>query len=299
MYYEVYIDVIFLVNMIMNFLLLWIVRKILKCKTSNLRLISGSIAGALGMCVLIFFPAMDPVISFFIKYGLISLLMIRIGLNIKEIRELLKSMIVLYMITFLFGGILEFLYNQTVFMQFYHSFISGNSKAAISFRTFLIIGFLGFIVMNLGLKAYEYYKVVLRHVYPVTIIYKGKPMKISGFLDTGNSLTDPITKKPVSIINIQNIEKLLEEDIREYLVDFYSGFNNGACKEYENAEKIKYIPYHSIGKKHGILPAITVDICITVNDKPIIFEKTILGVCEEPIGGGLVYQMILNPELIG
>lgn len=300
MYYEVYIDVIFVVNMIMNILLLWIVRKILRCRSSNLRLISGSIAGSLCVCFLIFFPAMNPLVSFCVKYVLISFLMVRIGLNIKEIRELLKSMIALYMITFLFGGILEFIYNQSIFMQFYHNYISGNSRAAISFRAFLIAGFLGFVVMNLGLKAYEYYKLVLRHVYSVTIIYKGKPMKISGFLDTGNSLTDPITKKPVSIINIQNMEKLLERDMKEYLMDFYSGFKNDPYKDYENAEMIKYIPFHSIGKKHGILPAVTVDkICITVDSKSIIVEKAVIGICEEPIGGGPVYQMILNPELIG
>ena len=299
MYYEVYIDVIFLINTVMNFLLLLIVKKILKGSSSNLRLIAGSCVGSLGVCILVLLPAMHPLISFIIKYGAISFIMIRISFRLREIRELLKSMLILYLVTFIFGGVLEFLYNQTAVAWFYHTYIIGNTKSGVGFRTFLIIVFLGFIVMNLGIKAYEYYKVVLRHVYPVTIIYKGKPMKISGFLDTGNSLTDPITKKPVSIINIQNMGELLEDEMKEYLMNFYSGFRNNSNKDYEYAELIKLIPYHSIGKKHGILPAVTLDkICVVVDDRLIVVERPVLGICEDSIGVNGLYQMILNPELV-
>lgn len=67
------------------------------------------------------------------------------------------------------------------------------------------------------------YRVILKH--------QGKAVEVLGFVDTGNTLTEPISGKPVAI---------LEADLLEQLLD-------------GNEEGFRIIPYHSIGKAHGIL----------------------------------------------
>ena len=51
MYYELYIDVFFLVNFMMDAILLEILRKILGCPVSHGRVFLGAGAGAFGTCV--------------------------------------------------------------------------------------------------------------------------------------------------------------------------------------------------------------------------------------------------------
>ncbi len=50
MAYDLYIDVLFLMNFLMDTLLLWTLRKILKYRGSPLRLFSGGLVGALWAC---------------------------------------------------------------------------------------------------------------------------------------------------------------------------------------------------------------------------------------------------------
>ena len=60
MAYDLYIDVLFLMNFLMDTLLLWTLRKILKYRGSPLRLFSGGLVGALWACAAALCPGMPP-----------------------------------------------------------------------------------------------------------------------------------------------------------------------------------------------------------------------------------------------
>ena len=60
MAYDLYIDVLFLMNFLMDTLLLWTLRKILKYRGSPLRLFSGGLVGALWACAAALYPGMPP-----------------------------------------------------------------------------------------------------------------------------------------------------------------------------------------------------------------------------------------------
>ena len=50
MYYELYLDVLFLENLLADYLLLGLLKRMLKCQAGRLRRMLGAAVGSLGVC---------------------------------------------------------------------------------------------------------------------------------------------------------------------------------------------------------------------------------------------------------
>ena len=62
-------------------------------------------------------------------------------------------------------------------------------------------------------------------------------------------------------------------------------------------DKIRYIPYRTIGKKNGVIPVITLDkMCIEGEENEWI-NNPLIGICDTKISENDEYDMILNPEV--
>lgn len=83
MYYELYIDILFLINFMMDSLLLLAVKKMLKCQVRNIRVFLGGVTGAAITCVLTVLP-LPAVVKFPVFYVGINSIMLRVGLKIKK-----------------------------------------------------------------------------------------------------------------------------------------------------------------------------------------------------------------------
>ena len=108
-------------------------------------------------------------------------------------------------------------------------------------------------------------------------LYLGsKKYQIKGMIDTGNGLRDPISGTPVSILDRHTARKLFGE---------------------EHLKDVRYIPYQSIGKKAGVLPAVQLERMCILKDTECWVEKPLIASSEETISKGGEYEMILNPNL--
>lgn len=102
-------------------------------------------------------------------------------------------------------------------------------------------------------------------------------VEVSALIDTGNGLREPVSHKPVAI---------LEEEAWENL------------RRWMRPEKFKVIPYHSIGKDNGILEGYEIDtIKVKGNESEKQYDKVIVAVFKGKVSKGGSYQMILPPEL--
>ena len=109
MYYEVYIDVLFLINFMMDYLLLLIVRRVLKCTATHGNICVGSIFGAAAVCICMLLPVRSTLIRFLLFHLSVNAAMIWIGLKIRTLREFLKAFVALYASAFLLGGVFTWL----------------------------------------------------------------------------------------------------------------------------------------------------------------------------------------------
>ncbi len=97
-------------------------------------------------------------------------------------------------------------------------------------------------------------------------------------LDSGNHLKDPISKKPVSIVESQWILPMERQ---------------------KKEENIKLIPYHSIGKNHGMMRGFVGDKLVIKRERDFaVIKRPVIGISENPLSDKGDYQMILSPALL-
>lgn len=70
----------------------------------------------------------------------------------------------------------------------------------------LIIGIIILLIIaNFGWKIFRRYKAPEEFLLPLTIQFRNKSIHLTGLLDTGNSLTDPVTHLPVVVVDQERL----------------------------------------------------------------------------------------------
>lgn len=260
MYYELYIDVLFLINFMMDSLILLSVNRMLKCSATHGRVFLGGAAGAAAVCVVIAMP-LPGILKFILFHTVINTAMIKIGLKTKGKTQFWKALGLLYLTSFLFGGILQAL----------HPYVRTGSLffAAAVGCYYLIQGAWKFLT-RLGQMQ--------KKICEITLYTSAGKQKVKALIDTGNGLEDNLSKEPVSVVDKALAKSMFtDEDVKK-------GFH--------------YIPYRTVGKE-SIMPVFRISkMCIHLEKEQWI-ETPIIGVCEERVSEQEEYQMILNPDLLG
>jgi len=259
MYYELYVDVLFLVNFMMDYILLLIVRKMMKCTATHRRICIGAAVGSLLTCLVVILPIPYTIIKLILFHVLVNTCMIRVGLKIKTIRSFLKAIIMLYIGSFLLGGI----------MEVFRPYIRVGSL-------FLLIAIVGYYLVMAIWRFLSYMQRWNQCHYTVELYLGNKKYQIKGMIDTGNGLRDPISGTPVNILDRHTARTLFGE---------------------EHLKDVRYIPYQSIGKKAGVLPAVQFERMCILKDTECWVERPLIAISEETISKGGEYEMILNPNL--
>lgn len=259
MYYELYIDVLFLVNFMMDYLLLLLVRKMLRCTATHGNIFLGAVLGSFLTCIVVILPIPYAFFKFVLFHMVVNTFMIRAGLKIKKMREFAKAYIMLYAGGFLLGGVLEAL-QQYVRV--------GSLFFAIAIGGYHIVSKLWDFMASVGR--------INQYRCRVDLYLGEKQCQVTGIIDTGNGLRDPVSYQPVSILD--------KTVARQFLGDV-------------KMSQVRYVPYHSIGKKEGVLMALTIDRMCVHKEKACWIREPLIGVSEEMISAKGEYQMILNPNI--
>lgn len=267
---NIYIDVYFGFNFLMDFLVILILEIIVKSKKAVVRGIISSIVGSLYAVILLVFNMKGGMI-YFLTYIVISEIMLWISLGKQTIKDNLKNIIILYGITFFMNGIINLLYygfdgSQNIVMRANNTYYG-----KINIFIVLIIGVILCIVIKKYSDSITKYIKNLGNIYKVSVVLGSKEIELKALRDTGNSLVEPMTGKPVSIVEKNTVNQFKNETIK-YLL----------------------IPYNSVGKKHGLLEAFIAD---KISVDGIEIEKAIIGIYNGKLSQNNKYEMILNPNL--
>lgn len=188
----IYIDLIFILNMILDLLLLITVKITLKRNIRFIRLLLGSFIG--GLSIIFLFIPISSIILFIYKI-IISIIMVLSTFGFKSLKYTINNLIYLYMTSTILGGFLYLLNIEYSYKQ--QGLIFINNGLSINFIFILIsvpIFVLLYIKSNKNLK--ENYNLY----YNVLINIDDRYINLTGYLDTGNKLKDPITNKKIIIV---------------------------------------------------------------------------------------------------
>ena len=182
----IYIDILFILNYIYDFILLTTVSIALKRNISFKRIFIGSLFGALSSFV-IFIPINKYFLLILkIIFGVIMLI---ITYKFKNIKYFINNATYLYMCSVILAGFLYFL------------------KLEFKNLAYIIILSIAPIILLLYVKQQKELKRIVNYYKKVIIVFKNnKKLELNGFIDSGNKLKDPITNKYIILINKKRLK---------------------------------------------------------------------------------------------
>lgn len=266
MYYELYVDSLFLVNFIMNLYLLLLVNQS-TCRTATRqRLVLGAAVGA-GLYLSTFLCSGPVWVRLLLGFAGGTAAMVFTAFRIRSVRAFLQIVTKLLLYSLLMGGALLFLIRRVKLFRDSMTGIAG----------VLGMGAAVFFLVTWLQERHREQECLCR----VTLIRGAESICVFALIDSGNSLTEPISGKPVSVI---------EKEV----------FN---CLWKKGPELYRAIPFHSIGKKRGILRGYLVpEIRIEINGMVKTGRDVYVAVSEEKLtgaeDGSSAVRMILNPALL-
>lgn len=279
MYYELYVDSLFLVNFVMNLYLLLLVNQSTYRTATRSQLILGAMAGA--FCYLLPFFCGGPAwLRYLIGAAAGMTAMYFVTFRIRSLRAFLLVTRKLLMYSFLMGGCLLFLIQKVSVLRRFLTGIFGIMGA----------GAVIFLLLFYGKKREEQNRE--GSLCKVTLVSKGKAITVTALLDSGNSLVEPISKKPVSVVDSKVLASLW--DMPDLTHDPLS----------LSRQNFRVIPYHSIGKKRGVLYGYLLEeLQIEMDGLVKICRNVYVASSKEEISskddsGKESVRMILNPALL-
>lgn len=178
---KVYIDLLFILNFIYDFILLMTVSITLKRNIKLNRLLLSSFYGAL--TIFIIFIPINKMFLLIIKI-LLGILMVIICFGYKNIKYTIDNIKYLYMCSVILAGFLYFL------------------KTEFNNLSYVIVLIISPLILCLYIKQNKKLKETVNYYKNITIVFKNnESIKLVGFIDSGNKLKDPVTKKYIILIN--------------------------------------------------------------------------------------------------
>ncbi|MDO4262277.1 MAG: sigma-E processing peptidase SpoIIGA [Eubacteriales bacterium] len=257
MYYEVYADVLFAENLWMDAMLLLLTAWAAGRQVRPGRIAAGACAGSLGACALTFASASLSGTGYFLGTAAVAAVMT--GIAFPNKKGYVPCLVSLYAESFALGGILRYL-------EQFHA-LAGLWFAAFSaLAAALLLGIERLLALARKNRALTC---------PVLLECGSCRILAEALCDTGNSLYDPVSGSPVSILSGELLERLLLEADRELLP--------------------RAVPYRTISES-GTLTAY-------VLDRMEIRAPQGVRVCARPMlarmpGQNSRYQLILHRDLL-
>lgn len=258
MKYEIYLDVLFLLDFYLNILLLELFQ-ITFCKRIRQRkIIFLALLSSLAICLLVCIPVGTIILKTICLKLLSGILIVKIGFGMKE-RELYKGILLYYLLASLLAGTMELFLSTGNLWQLIIS--------AVIAEAILITG------IHLFRKLFH----SDCFIYTYKLYCDEQYIEGTALWDSGNSLIDPISGAMVHIINEDYAKKV------------------GICERKEN---FRLIPYHSIGEKHGMLEGYFADeMVIQKNQKKWIIKRPLIGIYKGTVCKSGDVSLILNTKL--
>lgn len=310
MYLEVYPDIIFIINLFIDFILLFLLKKVNRKSTKFKRLFLASCIGASCAVLVSIFPMMHPGIRFLILNVFAAFFMIRIAFGSMRIPQMLKQILMLYIITFSVGGMLNSLYYHTNVREYLIRISASLTLSSLS-ALYILIMILCLIPITYAILWFlRWYESEKRDTYIVELFFEDNSICTKGLMDTGNCLYDPVFHKPVMVLEESIIRKLLSEehynDIKAakcYLEGNAQEGNVQEIKAYSseivNVHKIRFIPYQSVGKARGMMPGFVLDKVLIHTEREIVCnEKVTAAICDNLLSTKEEYHVIIHKGLI-
>ena len=248
----IYLDVVLIENLCMNYIILFATGYILKIEIKHIRLIISALLGGI-YSVAAYLQILEIYSNILLKI-ILSIVMVYIAYNSKNIKQIIKQLLFFYLITFVFGGcafaLLYFIKPEQILMR------NGVYIGTYPLKIVILGGIVGFTLTVIAFK-YAKMKINKKNMFcELEIYFENKKINTIALIYTGNMLKDPITSMPVIVVEKSILKNVLPDIIIDNLNKIIGGDVPKEVYEDKNLNyitKFRVIPFSSIGKENGLL----------------------------------------------
>lgn len=264
----IYVDILFLLNFFITYLLLLTTKKLLKCDAKQYRLILAAVLGG-AYSMVIFVPSLMNFVSLLGKL-LSAILIVFVAFGFRTWQKFAKGILFFFSSSFLFVGIMIGLW--LTFIP--NGLIINNASIYFNINAKILIlsSLLAYLLSSLIIKIHN--RVTAKNqIYAVEVNHDGNKVTFNALADTGNKLREPFSNSPVIVVD-SNIVALLFD-----------------------GSPVRVVPYHTVSGD-GILNAYKAD-CVyisTVKEK-VKLENQYIALSKEKFSNG-EFGGVINPELL-
>lgn len=286
---KVYLDLTFLNNFIMDFIILWATSRLSGLRPNHALI---AMAAALGAAYAVGFVWLtgNPLFSLTGKI-VFSLVMVILAIRPGRWQDYGKVLLYFYVINFTVAG-------ATIAAS---SLLEGTVIENIFPAIWIFVAILA--ALAIGLFAGRYVK---DHLLPgllkfqVVLRFGKQHCTGHGFVDTGNALKDPLTRRPVIVAEYDLIKSCLPADLQNMME---GNQNEEAMLELimssSWANRLRLIPFSSIGRKNGMLLGVRADeVVLNIGSKDIMHKNAVVGIYREQLNPQGNYQLLIPADMV-
>ena len=262
MRYIIYIDKVWLMDFVVSTYLLLLVKKAYGLKGSLLRIALCAAAGAAASVLLLLWSGAPLLVKVFLQAVCVEYLVLRAAFSFRTKEMVVRSYVCMGGYGLFLGGFFcaaaGFLPDAGGAFTVWRALAASTAAAGL---VWLYLHFRG--------KRGEALCTVKLDFYGETIVCKG-------FADSGNGLFEPYGGRPVSVLEKQAAEKFLDR---------------------VPPEKCFLVPFHSIGREHGLLAAVELPrMEVEAGEQKRVWKRAVIALAGEKLAAKGNYQMILHPK---
>lgn len=271
----IYADILVAVNMIVNYFLLRASAAVTHSDYKTVRLFLSAAAGGF-FSMIIFVENIPTFLNALIKTVFLAF-MVAVAFKPNSLKSFIKNCASFFIANFVFAGIM--LAVCTFLVPNRALYKNGVVYFDINILTLILSSLFCYGILTL-LSRFSKNRAPVQSVYELTVTYNSKEAKCMALYDTGCSLNDGFSGRPVIIADKSFAEKLYGE--------------NGDLTMQKN---FRLIPYSTI-KNGGALPAFMADkICVKTPNGEAVAERVYIAVAERKLISGGFTALLGVPVL--
>ena len=291
----VYLDVVLIENLAMNYVILLATAIVNKVRIKHLKIFISSVIGAIYS--ILTYVNLEKIGNNVIVKIIFSVLMIYVAFKPQKPNKLFKQLLIFYLTTFAFGGVTFFLiYTAKPNGIFFRDGVwIGTYPIKIAIAGALV----GFSIIYMSFKLIKNGISKDNMMCEIEIIFEEKRKRIKVMVDSGNLLRDPISKVPVVVVEKEELKDVLPEEIVNNVEKILKGETVGNPTISKYISKFKVIPFSSIGTESGILLGVKVDgIKVCTEDEKVKPKSGIIGIYNKPLCRNGEYKGLIGLEFV-
>ncbi len=284
----IYADLLVILNIVVTLIIIIITSDILKIASVKTRYIAGSVAGGL-LSLIILAPPMNIFFTVMVRIC-ISVIIVMISFKVHRFRLYMKCFLMFNGVSLLLAGIM---------------FAAGmliNNESVISNNGYIYVDFSISAIILIICSSFFLIKIVNRKVFVKTkkdlifnaeIQCNGRKINVKAFFDSGNSLKDIFTGKPVIIVALNDAVPLMDMSLYSEIRSYFKYGEYGSCDG-----KIRLLPVRTLGNS-CFIPAFTADrAVVSGNDIIKVIEKPTIAISDNTFDGK-EFNALINESVTG